>query len=498
MTTNTGMEALENPIRPLGPSEMYSASRHAVGFYKCVANTCRYSVSLPALGGQALRDVLDTAVANVVLDIPSLSVGIVGEDSNRAQFAQCPSIDLEHHLEYMEKGGVEPGTLHSMLLRILENQHDQSWPEIERRPPWKLTVVVRDPAPENGIIVLDAMFAVHHAVADGRSTALFHSKLLNELNHSSGRPAQLVGRVLDPKGAGVSELVRPQEEFVGFSLSWGLLLKMLWRELAPVWLQGQQPAIPWGGKVITPSPCRTRLRLVTVPAVTVAGVLAACRDNQTTLTPLIHALALESFARQVPREEAAAFHSSTPIDLRPFIDSDSLPGGSSRGLFGVFVTGQYHSFDASTIATMRAAPSKDEIWRVAAGLRHSMKAHINNIPRNDIMSLLGWIPDWRRFWLSKVGKPRQHTWEVSNVGSMPGGQAEMKESSCRGWQIERSAMSQGATVTGAAISISVSGIAGGEIGIVLGWQEGVVNQDMVDALAADLEDWLARLGGVPK
>ncbi|KAK4128293.1 hypothetical protein N657DRAFT_607509 [Parathielavia appendiculata] len=419
------MDASEELIRPLGPS----------------------------LGGRAIPDVMDTAVANVVLAIPFLSVGIVGEDTNKAAFVQCPSIDLEHHVEYVEEEGTESGTQDSVLLRILENQHDRPWPEIEHRPPWKLTVIVRDSAPEDGRIVLDAVFAVHHAVADGRSTALFHRKLLGELNHSSGQPAQLMGRVLDVKGAGVGELVRPQEELVKFDLSWGFLLQTLWGELAPAWLRRQQPAAPWAGKVITPAPCRTRLRLVTVPAVTVTGVLAACREHQTTLTPLLHALALASLARHVPEDEAVAFHSSTPIDLRPFIDSNSFLGGRSRDLFGVFVTGQYHTFGTSTITTLRAEPSLDQIWRVAVDLRGSMKQHINNIPRNDIMGVLGWITDWRKFWLSKVGKPRQQTWEVSNIGSMPGGHAEREETSGR-WKIGRSHMSQGATVTGAAISIS--------------------------------------------
>ncbi|KAK4155359.1 alcohol O-acetyltransferase 1 [Chaetomidium leptoderma] len=485
------MGALDGRVRPLGPCEIYSSSRHSVGFYRCVANTCRYSVPQAALRGQAVRDAFETAVANVLLAIPSLTVGIVGQETSKPQFTQVLSINLKDHFEYRETADADPGTRDSVLLGILENQHDQPWPEIEHRPPWKLIVVARDAVPEDGVVVLDAVFAVHHSIADGRSTALFHTSLLNELNRSSGQPAQLSGCILNVTGSGARKLTPPMEELVKFSTSWGFLFQTLWRELGPAWLQ-DQPAAPWTGKAITREPCRTNVRLITVPAVAVPRLLAACRANQTTLTPLLHALALASFARHVPPEEAVTFHSSTPIDIRPFMDNSSDPAGR-RSLFGVFITAQYHDFSASLTRALREGPSTDEIWKTAADLRRSMKQHLDNVPKDDIMSMLGWVTDWQKFWLSKVGQPRQDTWEVSNIGSMAGGHGETDDAA-RGWKIQRSLMSQGATVAGAAISISVAGVAGGEIAVVLGWQEGIVEKDTVDGLARDLQSWLDRLG----
>jgi hypothetical protein len=203
-------------------------------------------------------------------------------------------------------------------------------------------------------------------------------------------------------------------------------------------------------------------------------------------------LALASFARHLTPEEALAFRSSTPIDLRPFIDSNSQPGGS-KDLFGVHVTAQSHDWGAHTIAALRKAPSTAEVWKIAADLRRSMKQHMDKVPKDDIMSMLGWVTDWPKFWLSKVGQPRQNTWEVSNIGSMPDGHEEREEEN-GGWKIQRSLMSQGATVAGAAVGISVSGVAGCGVSIVLGWQEGVVERETVDGLASDLQRWLDRLG----
>ncbi len=474
-------------------SEIFSSSRHALGFYRCVANTCRYSVPLASLRGRAIRQVLESAVASVVLAIPSLSVGIVGEEGSSPQFVQRPSINIGDHLEYLE-ASAEHGTGDLSLLSILESQHDQSWLDVEHRPAWKLTVVIWDAVPKNGLLVLDAVFAVHHAIADGRSTAIFHARLLDELNRpQSDPPAQLSGGVLDTTGT--RNLVPPQEQLVKFTTSWGFLVRTLWRELGPTWFQGQQDVAPWTGEPVTREPCRTRLRLVTIPAAAVPLILAACRAHQTTLTPFLHALALASFARRVPAEAAEAFRSSTPIDLRPFISKDGSQSGGNRGRFGMFVSGHFQTHDSSTITALRDGLSEDKIWRAAADLRRDMKKHLDKVPTDDIMGMLGYVTDWQKFWLSKVGKRRQDTWEVSNIGSMPGNLSHAaREEATGSWKIERSIMSQGATVAGAAVSISVAGVVDGEISLALGWQEGTIKTGAVDDLVEDLHSWLGRLG----
>lgn len=442
------------------------------------------------LRGQAIADVLETAITHVVLALPSLSVGIVGQETSKPYFVQLPSINLEHHFECSVEPSPDHGTQEAGLLSILQDQHDRSWPEIEQRPPWKLTAIVRPPADGGGLQVVDVVFAAHHSIADGRSTARFHSKLLDELNQQKGRPAQLCGHILTV--ASDIKLDPPQEELVKFTRSWAFFLGTLWRELGPAWLQRRPPPAPWTGKVITREPCQTRLRLVTVPAAAVPRILAACRAHQTTLTPLLHVLILASLARRVPPKDARALRGSNPIDLRPFIERDPQLGAIENP-FGSFVSTQSHYFSAPTLARLREDARDDEIWELAAELRGSMKQHLGKVPADDIMSMLAWVGDWQKFWLAKVGKPRQDTWEVSNIGSMPGGQ-DASEETIRGWRIHRCIMSQGASVAGAGIALSVAGIIGGDICIALSWQEGIVETGTVDGLADDLRCWLERLG----
>ena len=375
---------------------------------------------------------------------------------------------------------------------MLQDQHDQLWPNIESKPPWRVIAVIRTPSSRaDGHLVLDAVFAVHHSLADGRSTGVFHSMLLEELNRSRGPPAQLVGNTL--MITGTCELPHPQEKVVRFTTSWAFFLKTLWHELAPTWLLLQGLESPWTGNVVTREPCRTRLRLVTVSAASVPQLLATCRQHQTTLTPLLHVLVLVSLARRLAPREAQAFRSSTPIDLRPFA-SDVFQDGSQKIPFGVYVTAQSHFFDAPILASLRIlgeeAIENGAVWKMAAELRSQIKQRLDSLPKDDITSLLGWVSDWKGFWLSKVGQSRNNTWEVSNIGLIP--TTNITESD--GWKIRRCIMSQGATVAGAAINISVAGVPHGDICIALSWQDGIVGADTMDGLTHDLQDWLNRLG----
>ncbi|KAK4224594.1 alcohol O-acetyltransferase 1 [Podospora fimiseda] len=479
-------------IRPLGPSEIYSSSRHSLGFYKCVVNTCRYTVHVSKLRGQSIGQVLRKAIANVILDLPSLGLSITGEETSKPHFVALPTIQLDHHFELLVLEASNQDR-DAELLRILEKQHDQPWPDVATRPPWKITVLSYPPDSSN-TLTFDVVFAAHHSIADGRSTAAFHTKFLDELllKTETERPIQPSNNTLSLNTG--RKLAPSLEEVVKFTQSWTFLLSTLWRELGPAWLQGPKPVTPWTGGPIVREPCKTNLQLVVLPANASRQVLAACRQHQTTLTPLLHTLTLISLARHIPAEDAKAFSSSTPIDLRPFIERDTLAQDSQYTLpFGVFVTSQNHRFELSTLNAVHEGIAKcGSVWNIASELRRDIKKHIEGVPKDDIISMLSWVSDWEKFWLTKLGKPRQTTWEVSNLGAIIGNPSS--DDTIDDWRIQRSIMSQGATVGGAAIGVNVAGVVGGEISITISSQEGIVKKNIIQSLLNDLQTWLERLG----
>ncbi|KAK0628128.1 hypothetical protein B0T17DRAFT_588338 [Bombardia bombarda] len=397
--------------------------------------------------GRPIRDILEVAIANLVLSSPSLSVGIDGEETSAPCFVALTSLDLLNHFDCVESTATDANPLEreATLRHTLEALHDQLWPDVSLRPPWQVKAIVY-PQQSDGKLLIDVVFSLHHALGDGRSTAVFHTKLLNELNSASGRPSQLTGYVLHVSHR--AELVRPQEELVKFTKSWPFLIGTLWRTLGPTWLRGPQPTPAWSGKPVSQEPFQTRLRFLTITTAAVPRLLSLCRAHGTTLTPLLHALTLAFLSRRLLPPPGAGFCSGTPIDLRPFVDGRSRPG-SLGGTMGVFVTSQSHKFEPDRIAGLRQGDQEDEIWKVAMELRQDQKKRLASLPRDDIMSMLGWVRDWHKYWLNMVGKPRSDTWEVSNIGSMAGGHGEVTGAP-EGWKIQRSIMTQGAAVAGPA------------------------------------------------
>lgn len=444
---------------------------------------------------------LEVAVANLILRLPRLTVAITGDEASRPHFTSVPSLDLSYHLECVElPAELDSPARESHLVQVLEAQHNQLWPDVGTRPPWRV-LAVYDPRPsqDEDRLVLDIVLAIHHSLADGRSTAIFHAGLLNELNKSSARPLCLEAHVLRMPSKPPGHILPPQEELVKFTTSWRFLAGTLWNELASGWFRKPATGLPWTGAPVRPDPYRTNLRLVTIPPKAVSQLLANCRANGTTLTPLLHVLILTSLARRLPAETATSFQSCTPIDLRPFTHSGSHVTDGAES-FGVMVTSASHSFDSSRVSAVREQASGEKVWSFAQTLRQELKERVDTIPQDDMVSMLSWITNWRDFWLNKVNKPRAQTWEVSNIGSIQGSPddttASTNTETGSRWQILRSVMSQCAIVAGPALCASVSGVIGGPISIALSWQEGIIESELVEGVAGDLQLWMDHGGPV--
>ena len=276
-----------------------------------------------------IASAFDRAVAQVVLDQPMLQVGIVGEGIKQAYFVALPSLDLAEHVEWVDlPADASPGDADAAILRALERRHDTPWPGLHRRPGWKLTVFRRRPRGGGGVdarsgdededhVTLDVSLAVHHAHADGKSTALFHAALLRALDAGAAPVPPALGRdrVLSLPTGRRPALQPPQEALVPFRTSLAYLAATLWAELVPAWLRpAPRPLTPWTGGPIA-APAVTRLRLAaSLPAAEASRVLAACRRRGTTLTPLVHALVAASAAARLPAEVVAGggFSAVTP------------------------------------------------------------------------------------------------------------------------------------------------------------------------------------------
>ncbi len=133
----------------------------------------------------SLQESIVAALAQVVAKLAALRVGIADEETSKPWFVHISSIDLAQHVEWKAAESDED------LLSLIENQNSRPWPDVRRRPPWMLVVATNGTDDS-----VDIVFACHHALGDGKSALLFHSHLLEALNHPSDEGPALHGHVL--------------------------------------------------------------------------------------------------------------------------------------------------------------------------------------------------------------------------------------------------------------------------------------------------------------
>lgn len=472
-------------------SELFSTSRHNLGIYRGIANSCQYVIAKENLKGVAVQSVVENALARVILRLGGLRVGIVGEDTNRACFVQVPSMNLLDFIQWKTVTTSSPHDEH--VLQLLSDRLEQLWPDIAHRPPWKLLVLEVDSA-DKDVVLLEIVFAVHHAVADGKSTAIFHKQLLRELNGSSGTPTELKQHVLTFSQPPV--LTPSQEELIPFKISWSFFLRLIWSELlCPSWLKPTPAFEPWCGKPICLEPHKLCTRLVTINADTVSGLVSACRTHGATLTAILHVLILASLAHHVPADTASTFSCETSISFRPWA---RLPPGVDLDLdeaLADLATSSDKRWTPEVVSGLRSAlmehagasAEKEEalIWPLAAEWRTGMKAKVASLPNDDSTGLMGYVSDWNRRWLDCIGKARDCTWDFANIGSMSG----VTPGCPNGWSIRRTLFTQPAKVAGPALGVGIAGIEGGELTLAFTWQETIIDATIVDGLVKDLDAW---------
>lgn len=475
------------------PRELFSSSRHHLGLYRCVAITGRY---VPASSSPSPLDAeaLYPALAALVEAQPMLRVGILGQGRSRPRprFSHLARLDLRDHVSW-DSLALGAGYEHR-LARRQGWLHDQLWPDIEVRPPWRLVVLRPGPAgadaddsePEPPPFY-DVVFAFHHSLMDGSAGKAFHEHLLDALNHPPppSCPTSPPYLLFFPRPPTLPEA---QEDVVASTASLPFLLGALWNEYAPAMLR---PAAPWHGKAIDFSiPHRTRTLAVDVAPDLVAALVAACRIHGTSLTALVHALVLASFARRLSGndgdEDVSRFAASTPINLRPFLDPNTSDPALAP-LFRCLVTGHTHAFSPSTVDALRRPDASLDalIWSNAQRIKRELAHRLATLPADDPSASLGYIGDWSAFWRAKHGGQRAESWEVSNIGLLSGGGAT--------WSIQRVFFTNGSMVAGPPLGVNVATAApAGTLTAGLSWQDTVVPDGFAEQLAADLKTLAQR------
>ncbi|KAK6199742.1 hypothetical protein LQW54_009930 [Pestalotiopsis sp. IQ-011] len=497
-----------NIIRPAGTLEAYQSAAHLLGFYHACAVTCRY-VTPPHLAidskSPSLEDVFERALALTILEHSFLQVALIDEDSKKPQWTRVSSVDFRNHLVWQT---VDNSTTdRDELLAVLHDQHDRRFRNQDQQPLWRI-VLLRDSANQ----FTDVVFAWNHAIADGMSGKIFHRTLLQKLELQSSHQCKvaLADRVLElPRpDLKVLALSPPLAAVVKLPLSARFLLSEACKGLrSAITGPRESPYAADGWAPIRPDlPNKTRLRLVSVPNDALGSVLRRCREHGTTLTALLHALALASFAARLLPDWAPAFACATPFELRRFFHAHpDYPSLDPRETMGNYVSSHEHRFTRDVVAGLRAdwgGPGSESerardverrVWAVSREYTAGLTRKLIGGLKNEQVGLMGFVPDWRAYFREQAKKPRGISWEVSNLGVLDGKPPGSGPAGQDAWVIGEALFTQSTTVTGAAFLISPISVKGGGLFVTFSWQNEIMEESVAMGVATDIQDWLGDI-----
>ncbi|KAL8339684.1 hypothetical protein RB601_006004 [Gaeumannomyces tritici] len=534
-------------LRKLGNLEKYQIGMHHCRYYTGTSVLCRYVIprsvletaapgaACENLGAAAVARVLELAVASVVLEHPLLRVGLIGEATGDPSWVELDKINLADHIEWrFPETAADDAEAGRQRHKLVQEQLDTEFTDFEARPGWRVI------ASWLGRQRVDVLFVWNHAHLDGMSGRMFHGSLLRHLNSSGGSSSAAAPALQD--GAHVLPVSTPKDRFppaqddvVVFPISAVFAAKEGWKEYRPASLTPRDERATlahWvprvqqqhgGGRP------ESRLRIIETSAADLGPLLRRCRDRGTTLTGLLHALALASLSLQLAdgggggdREGLArGFAAVTAMNTRRFADEkvEQADGGAGNrrwrkkypwfeptGAMGNYVSSLTHKFFPPTVAEMRRAwaaaggapkgtlpgPLRELVWTAAVMARSDIDRRIEAGPKDDVMGVMRAVGNWNDFLKAKFKRARDASWLVTNIGVIDGGGAAEGEER---WTVDDAEFHCGANIVGAALEISTVSVKGKGLKASICWQEGAIEEAIGEGFAANLEAWLRELAG---
>lgn len=321
-----------------------------------------------------------------------------------------------------------------------------------------------------------ALFAYYHSHGDGKSGLAFHQAFFEGLNHDTTKDRIRSDQVCEPC---LRPLPPPMEEAGKLSLSWSYLLSPLIGAYMPSFLASMlgfraswivQNDNIWRGKNLTfdPNHFRTGLVMLTINGDTMHKALQKCKARQTTFTGLLNHLIARSISENVSAE---AFASQIVIDLRHLFQdtyaNDTMTNSVSAYNETVLRTTTKSSQDWTN-------PTND-IWTAARTTSAGLKEASSTL-HNQPIGLLAYLKDFRPWTLGQIGKPRECSYEISNlvmfdpVSNIAGRPKSLRSAV----EVEKTVFSQPANAAGACLNFNVVSTKGGPLVVTVTWQRGVL------------------------
>ncbi|KAE8331798.1 alcohol acetyltransferase [Aspergillus sergii] len=438
-------------LRPVGRIELCSTARHHLRFYYNVAVAATYT--LPGTFTLPIKDYVYKACEILIAQHPILSAVPIGEETKQPYFARLPSIDLSQSVFFQkrEHGFPDADDRDEELDTLLSTQHNTPF-ELPL-PFWRIFVLTDDADDTERRFTV--VFVFHHAISDGTSGKVFHRSFLQALQSLSSLAVDDVKEVIPSPD---SSLLPPGEAVHPKPVSYTYLAVQLFK--AKIY-DPRDPGL-WTGSEVK-LPLETKLKHIVFPKHLSSTFRARCRENKTTITAALQTIIARSLFTHLP-ESSTKVRCSGAMSNRRW-----LPDPITEDSMGVFVQEYTEDYSRKDLSETSFP------WSVTVRSRATIEREISKEGRDTSANLLRYVNDYHNeLYLSKVGRPRSSTYEVSNVGAFT------SSTPAKGMpRVGRVVFSQSASVTGNAFGVSVASGGDGCLVLMFTWQKGVVEDLLI-------------------
>jgi hypothetical protein len=181
--------------------------------------------------------------------------------------------------------------------------------------------------------------------------------------------------------------------------------------------------------------------------------------------------------------DAPSFVGNIPYNLRPVTGIDFATMTNQVSMMETTYSTDLLTSLRNTVISKDMSLDGHPLFLEAAKESARLRDHIANCVNDNPLGLLPYVSDHRDFYRKKLGKNRETTFEVSNVGTIQP-QPQIPGS----WRIERAMFSQGAAVVGQGFSLNVASVQNGPTTIVFSWQRGIIEDGILRATVSDFEN----------
>lgn len=482
--------------------------------YRGTVLSCRYEIPprlAPAKSQTQLEETIKIAVVNTIMRHPMMQVGMANATSKTPSWIQLQSLDLTQHIKWVHLA--ENEDFEHTVQETFCAQLDDRFPDLSiRQPGWWITVIRQVNAP-----IIEVLLTWNHPQFDAVGAKVFHEDFLEVLNVDSvaHERTALDGDVLKlPQAPPL--LPDPIESLKSLPVDLKVLVKAFWEEIRPGFLTRDPTLAAWCP--IRTSPYKTQFRAFFIDQASLSAILALCRLNKTTITALMHGLALIAFSLNLDSTTAPAFQSSTIVDHRRNLPAapPAAPWGRSDRAVSNYVTQTFHRYEPELVKRIRSKLAADasegkelsadlqrELWDVSARDRLDIVRKLEGGLRNDLVGTFKYVTDWHHTMKNQAKKTRQFTWLITNIGVLnnngntPPTDSDTKSNNVQKWSTNRAQFGLSAEIPAAAMEFSPVSVAGRGMCVGANWSDCAVDAALGERIMAGLERWLTQLGRQP-